>query len=377
MQSTTLLPLLAFVLFLLSPSWHTVYRFFGWPGFGLYVLLAVLFFVAWQRFHNHLTSYFKRPLVLILLLFTFLILLAGFIYFFPRADAGIIGGGSDRDDALNIAVRELLRGRYPYYARTYLDNPISPLPGSLMLSAPFVLLGDSAYQNFFWLAALAGIVGWCMGRVRHALLFLWFILASAPIVLREIFTGSDLLANSIYVFIFVLLLCLTNVNFHRRLAVAVLLGLGLASRAHFLLVLPLVFAFLSRREGVSRAFFLLLAVALTFVMVTLPFVLYDPAGFAPMHTAGRLAVFGVRPPFTWLIPLVTAVLALSLSLRQQKTFEGLALSCAIVLAMPFVMGLGAPLLLDEMTQPRLMSYGLSALPFGAWYVWSAVMDVTH
>jgi hypothetical protein len=362
---------------LLFPSSHVVHRFLGWPGFGIYVLLAALFFVVWHRFHGHLTLCFNRPLALILLLFTFLILLAGFIYFFPRADAGIIGGGSDRDDALNVAVRELLSGRYPYYARTYLDNPISPLPGSIMLSAPFVLVGDSAYQNFFWLSALAGVAWWTMGRVRDALLFLWFILASAPIVLREIFTGSDLLANGIFVFIFVLLLCLPNMDFRRRLAVAVLLGLGLASRAHFLLVVPLVFAFLARREGVRQAFFLILTTTLTFVVVTLPFVLYDPAGFAPMHTAGRLAVFGIRVPFTWLIPLVTAILVLLLSFRQRKTFDGLALSCATVLAMPFVMGLGAPLLVGEMPRLRLIGYGVSALPFGAWFVWNAVMDVTH
>ena len=63
------------------------------------------------------------------------------------------GGGSDSDDALNLATRALLHGEYPYRIRTYLGSPATYLPGSLLLAVPFVLLGNAAYQDLFWLAA--------------------------------------------------------------------------------------------------------------------------------------------------------------------------------------------------------------------------------
>src|SRR6266550_3138545 len=46
-----------------------------------------------------------------------------FAVFFPIAKSGVLGPGSDRDDALNVALRALLHGSYPYYAETYLGNP--------------------------------------------------------------------------------------------------------------------------------------------------------------------------------------------------------------------------------------------------------------
>lgn len=66
-----------------------------------------------------------------------------------------IGRGSDRDDALDVAVRRLAHLHNPYAARTNLGNPVSPLPGSLALAAPFVAAGRSAYQNLFWVGGFA------------------------------------------------------------------------------------------------------------------------------------------------------------------------------------------------------------------------------
>jgi hypothetical protein len=37
-----------------------------------------------------------------------------------RADSGTVGGGSDGDDALNLAVRALVGRRYPYGIQTCL-----------------------------------------------------------------------------------------------------------------------------------------------------------------------------------------------------------------------------------------------------------------
>jgi len=81
-----------------------------------------------------------------------------YLYAHPRIDtAGFrIGsisiGASDNDDAIDVAIDELRAGRYPYYPRTFLNGPLSPLPGALLLALPFYLVGDSALQNVFWIA---------------------------------------------------------------------------------------------------------------------------------------------------------------------------------------------------------------------------------
>ena len=101
------------------------------------------------------------------------------------------GKGSDADDALNLAVNELLHGRYPFYARTYLDNPVANLPGTIFLAVPFALLGNSAYQNFFWLmvffiAVSLSVRSWRLGLmtgVVGALVGRWDALPLAGMIL--------------------------------------------------------------------------------------------------------------------------------------------------------------------------------------------------
>lgn len=69
-------------------------------------------------------------------------------------------GASDGDDAIELAINELRAGHYPYYAKTFLGNPITPMPGALLLALPFYLLGNATLQNLFWLAVFFMLVAW-------------------------------------------------------------------------------------------------------------------------------------------------------------------------------------------------------------------------
>ena len=84
-------------------------------------------------------------------LISLVLLAVAFGVIYPIANRGV-SGGSDRDEALNIAAAALWRGENPYYQRTYLGNVVSPLPGAILLAEPFVAIGNSAYGNLFWLA---------------------------------------------------------------------------------------------------------------------------------------------------------------------------------------------------------------------------------
>jgi len=143
--------------------------------------------------------------------------------------AGISFGPSDRDEAIDLAITEFLNGRYPYYAKTFLGNPITPMPGALVLAFPFYLIGDSSVQNVFWLAVFFGAIA-----VYHRSIFMTAVLACfvcflSPNVTYHVLIGSDYIANSIYVLTFSALLfgsAERRAPFWQSVLWAVFLGLG-------------------------------------------------------------------------------------------------------------------------------------------------------
>jgi hypothetical protein len=85
---------------------------------------------------------------------------------YPLVCTGIVGAGSDRDDAFEMGIQGLLRGRFPDYVETYLGNSLSPLRGAFLLWWPFALLGAVAWQNLVWLAGY-GLCALFFGVLGH------------------------------------------------------------------------------------------------------------------------------------------------------------------------------------------------------------------
>jgi len=46
--------------------------------------------------------------------------------------------------------KAMFDGKYPYYETSFLGNPISPMPGALLIALPFYVLGWTALQNIVW-----------------------------------------------------------------------------------------------------------------------------------------------------------------------------------------------------------------------------------
>ncbi len=140
------------VFFLASTG--TLQQYLGIAGALAYlVVLAVLVPVAVRVVLPWFLAHTSERSALWLALATLVALVVVFAVVYPHANRHAGLAGSDRDDAANIATRHLLHLQYPYSTPTYLGNLINQLPGALFLDAPFVLLGNSAYQNLFWLAA--------------------------------------------------------------------------------------------------------------------------------------------------------------------------------------------------------------------------------
>ena len=249
---------------------------------------------------------------------TILSLAVAFVVVYPIANSGVVGGGADRDEALNIAAGELLHGRYPYRLETYLGNPISPLPGAIILSVLFVLLGNSAYQVFLWLPIFVVVISRYFKSVLPALALLWTILLLSPVVLRGIVTGSDVLSNSLYVFIFTFFMvryaASPDAKLWQKILLAALLGLGLSSRPNFILILPLVFSLLVQNAGWKPAVKYTSITCLALSAVTLPFYLYSPHEFSPLHVSSKLE--STLPYTSIAVPVMSAVITLAFSFQH-------------------------------------------------------------
>ena len=344
---------------LVGPSLFIVQKYTGGAAAAAYALIAAVAVVVTPRIPVPASRRARTSAAVV----TLLLVVVAFAVIYPTANVQIPGLGSDDDDAHNAGVRALLEGRYPYAERTYLGNVLHQLPGAFVLAAPFVIAGTSALQNLFWLPMFFLAVRKEAGDGAE-LRLAWLVLAMSPTVLHQIVTGTGYVANTIYVTLGLWWLTRTA---HTNLAAAAW-GVAVASRANFLLLLPLACGWLWRHRG-QRAAVLATAIAGgTAAALILPFSLHDPAHFTPLEAADRLLRFDVVFPYAGEgVGALAVALAILLScLRMDRA--GLFRNCALVQALPVVAGV------------LLTGWGRAALAyavygtFAAWFVFIASAD---
>jgi hypothetical protein len=256
-----------------------------------------------------------------LALATFVGLAVLFAVGYPLANSGRFGAGSDADEALNQAARALLHGHFPYYERTYLGQPITPMPGELLLAMPFLALGNTAYQSLFWLGAGAVALWKCWDRdTARTWLFCVLVLLTCPAVLHLFVVGADYAANTLMVLVLSLALVTSAARHTRKLALcglAALLGIAISSRANFGFVFPLVASRLLQTHRRSTAVLLVAVAIVAACAVTLPFLAFDPAHFSPLHTRTKLTTLGgVLPHADLVLPAIAFALTIALAARR-------------------------------------------------------------
>lgn len=293
--------LLVLALLIAFPSTGFVQKHAGLAGVAAYVTGVAAALLLIKRMGGRaapwLGKYFGRLTVLAMAG-----LVVGFAVLHPLEDGrGGSGKSSDRDEGLNLAVTRMAQGLTPYYPQNPDAGPLSVLPGAAVLAAPFVALGDSSYQNIFWLGAFLFAARHVFKDKALALILAFVPLALSPAAQFEFISGGDLIANGIYMALFLLLATAAwsapDAAWPRRWLVCLLLGVAMASRPNFFLLTPLLAAVLYRRAGFPKA-----ATATTLVMVaaigiTLPFYLHDPQGFTPLLARQKLAVIDEALPW--------------------------------------------------------------------------------
>lgn len=358
--------------FLTLPSLGLIQKYFGTFLSFIYPILTFLVLIVIHRLSKKLSLRIPERQMLVFALFMFIVLLSIFSFVYPLLNSGIIGGGGDRDDDLNISARSLLKGEYPYYQRTYLGNPLSHLPGSIILAIPFVILGNSAYGNFFWLFVLFIFLKFYLGSPSRALFLIWLVLLLCPAALQEIFCGGDLLTNSIYLLIFTLMLIKTvggrACPTAQKIIWAFLLGISFSSRWNYILLLPIIFSKLLEQSDLKTAIQYSSLSLFVFLSITLPFYLYDPTNFTPLSNSfDKINIFQQVVPYSGVfIILASGLFSLLLSLRRRARDRALFLeNCALVQSFPVFCLVVLDSLRLGVLSFNFAGYGLSFLFFAA------------
>ncbi len=178
---------------------------------------------------------------------------------------------------------------------------------------------------------------------RSALLLLWTLLVLSPTVVHNWVVGTDYIANALYVMLSMLWMgkAVRRSNPHccSKIASAIFVGVALSSRMNFLLLTPLLFSMMVRNAGWRSALRYSALVGVTFVGVTVPFYLYDPAGFSPLHTRNFLGRLDSVFPFAGASLLfITLALSAILARFQEPRLNVFLGNGAVVLAFPIVWG---------------------------------------
>ncbi len=337
---------LFFTALLLSFSSFHFEKTLGVIGLFLYPMIS---FVILSLVERHLIKILqlidkinpKKIYVLFLLL-----LVISFSIWYPYEN--IRSKGTDRDEALNQAGQEILSLKYPYYVHTFVEgkphklgrdnNPITVLPGSIFFALPFVILGNSAYQNFFWLTILFIFLSKYFNSYSKSLLFLILNILICGTFLFQVLIGSDYIANSIWVLIATILIIDHSKEYNLKIFLYdAFLGIGLSSRFNFLIILiPLLFyiIFVSSFKNVIMH---LSSILLVFFVVTMPFIMYDYNNFTPIHFSNLFFEYdGILPYAHVIIPSIVIIIVIILSYSLKKNLYRVMTLIAMSFLIPVV-----------------------------------------
>jgi hypothetical protein len=300
-------------------------------------------------------------------------LVAVFAVGVPVSADMLLGVGSDRANALDVALSELAAGRYPYAATTYLQNPITPLPGALVLAAPFrFLLGTAAWQNVAWTALLLPVLngGW---RLRPGPTVLWLLTVVYGLeVWREFIIGDDLVTGAVPALAAVAWTlraarpgpaCSTPV----LTAAAVALGVTTCTRPHLALVVVIVAVAVGLAAGRRRGLLVGGVAAATWAVLIVPFLLGGLARFSPLHVAAKVtAQRGLSVGIVAIALGAALLLAVVLWRLRPASAEAVGWCCAAVMFAPSVLSLTRALVETGAVWSADLTLGAGAVPFAVW-----------
>jgi hypothetical protein len=349
-------------------SWAPIYKYLTHGKATAAMLLGILFIAIGMRWLDRINQQ-QRQISVGWLLLLFLILTTAFAVLYPISLKHTLNAGSDREDALRIELNAVHHHQYPYDARTFLGNPPTPLPGAMLLAAPFFALGHIAWQNFLWLVLFfVFTIRFFRHRVT-ALFFLAVFLLLAPANLSDFTSGGDYLTNFFYLVIAIALFIWSlDRPLHACIPAALFFGVTLSSRVIYVVILIPLLALTLQRTSRFRAVALFVVVLIAAGAVTLP--VFAPHAFTHLlqqldQNATKLRYIPTALHPGWTLPLLAMIVACT-TFFVRMSFPRLLLTFSItsfVMLAPFVVSFA---LHSEKLRYNFSYLGVCTLSFSLW-----------
>ncbi|GAA4746382.1 hypothetical protein [Actinomycetospora chibensis] len=364
-------PSLLLALILAVVSWHTATNLGGIAGGVVYATGCVVVLVVVLPVATRAVSRGPAWVLPTLVAVVVAVLVALFVLGFPAAYGHAMGVGSDRSDALDVALARLADGRYPYEGVTYLGNPITPLPGALLMAAPFAwLTGDAAWQNVAGLLLLLPLLhrgSW--RRAEPTLLWACAALGGLEVV-REFVVGDDLVTGAVPAVAAAAwtLALARGTSIGALVAAGTALGIATCTRPHLALVVMVVAGAVGAVVGWRRAVLVGTTASAVWALLILPFLAGGSARFSPWHVAAK--VTGDRGLTAGIVVVglvAAALLVAALLLVRPSSPSAVGWFCAAVLVAPSVLSLARRLAGGPAAELDL-TLGAAAVPFALWAV---------
>lgn len=322
-------------------SWAPICKYLHYAAAAAAIALALLSIALGMFWLDRLNRQ-QRQVHIGWFVLLFVALASAFAVLYPLSLKHTLNIGSDREDALRIELSALRHHQDPYDTRTFLGNPPTPLPGAMLLAAPFFAIGHIAWQNFLWLALFFFFALRFFRFRATALFFLAVFLLCAPADLSDFTSGGDYLTNFFYIAIAVALFTRSlDRPFYTSAAAALLLGVTLSSRIIYAALLIPLLALTLQRTSRARTVALFAIVLLTTAAITLP--VFAPHPFVHLlqqlnQSSGKLRYVPRSLHPQWTLPLLAILVsctAFFLRVDLPRLFLIFSLAGFIMLA-PFV-----------------------------------------
>ncbi len=329
----SLIARLVLLVSLVLPSLDIVYKYAGTYGLLVYPVLVLVLIWRCELLCARLQNTNDVRLVRLLSVLALAGIAIAFFVVFPIADVKIPDQGSDTNEAYDQAVIALAHGHYPYSELTYLGNRIHHLPGALLLSAPFVAFGSSAYQSLFWVVVYLLVLSKLLGPQRGLMLFVLQFVGS-PVLMHQIVTGSDGVMSGASVFVALWLFAKAWTPDHAdgiaRWGSLLLLALAISNRLNFVLIAIPVLMLVYRNKGFRQTAVAAVVLGALLALINLPFYFINPPEFAPLEGMDRLTRFeDWLPHVSLVLPALAVLLTFALGWRKDAgKFAGLMLGSA-------------------------------------------------
>jgi hypothetical protein len=332
------------------------------------MLLGILFIALGMHWLGRLNQR-QRQISTGWLVLLFLILTTAFAVLYPLSLKHTLNAGSDREDALRIELDAVHHHQYPYDARTFLGNPPTPLPGAMLLAAPFFALGHIAWQNFLWLALFFVFTIRFFRYRATALFFFTVFLLLAPANLGDFTSGGDYLTNFFYLAIAAAIFIRSlDRAFYVCIPAALFLGVALSSRILYAVILIPLLALTLHRTSRSRAMALFVVVLIAATSVTLP--IFTPHAFTHLlqqldQSATKLRYIPAALHPHWTLPLLAVIVACTtffVRMNFPRLFLTFSITSFVMLA-PFVV---SSALHSEKLRYNFSYLSVCSLAFSLW-----------